>query len=209
VVRYAFTLIELIFAIVIIGITVISLPMMTQVTSKGIDESIVQEAIFAAATELNEAVTRHWDDNSFDVNTTDTYSRVITTAIGTATGCNNITRLRPGHINQERHRRCTDVNSTVSGASTNANINSFDDATHTKDKMFNEDKTEAAGYKELYKSALTVSNPISNPVSFGSLTKSRDIKALQLIVSDSEGTIIKLTTYSFNIGEIDYYERSF
>ena len=44
--RFGFTMIELIFAIVIIAISVMSLPMMTQVTNKGLEESLVQEAIF-------------------------------------------------------------------------------------------------------------------------------------------------------------------
>jgi len=205
VVRYAFTLIELIFAIVIIGITVISLPMMSQVTSKGIDESIVQEAIFAAATELNEATTHHWDENSFDINAENTYSRVIPTALGTATGCNGVTRLRPGHINQELHRRCTDANMTVSNASADANISALNDAVHGVDNIFNLSETDAAGYKKTYTSVLTV----NNPATFGGLS-SADIKKIEVIVSDAEGnTVTKLTTYSFNIGEIDYHERTF
>jgi len=75
--RAAFTLIELIFAIVIIAISVISLPMMSQTVAKGIDANIVQEAIFAAATELNEAVTAHWDEASMEVNTTTSFAKVI------------------------------------------------------------------------------------------------------------------------------------
>ena len=203
-VRSAFTLIELIFAIVIIAITVISLPMMSQVTAKGIDESIVQEAIFAAATELNEATTHHWDENSFDINAQDIYSRVVTTAVGTATGCDNITRLRPGHINQKLHRRCTDINSTVSNASANVAISSLNDAVHGAESIFNEDIVQAAGYKKIYTSILS----ITNPASFGALN-SNDIKKIEVTVSDTDGTLTKLTTYSFNIGEIDYYERSF
>ena len=202
-IRYAFTLIELIFAIVIIGVTVITLPMMSQVTSEGIDESIVQEAIFAAATELNEATTHHWDESSFDINAENTYSRVVTTAIGAATGCNNITRLRPGHINQERHRRCTDVNSTVSNAIADANISALNDAAHGADDIFENAAAEAAGYKKIYTSVLTV----DNPASFGGLNNN-DIKKIEVTVSDTEDAVTKLTTYSFNIGEIDYYERT-
>ena len=47
--RLAFTMIELIFAIVIIAITVVSLPMMTQVTASGASDNLeAQEAIFKA-----------------------------------------------------------------------------------------------------------------------------------------------------------------
>ncbi|WP_366755894.1 type II secretion system protein [Sulfurimonas sp.] len=55
--KYAFTLIELIFAIVIIGISVMSLPMLTQVTSSAIEKNLVQEAIFASVAEINLATT--------------------------------------------------------------------------------------------------------------------------------------------------------
>ena len=79
--RAAFTLIELIFAIVIIAISVISLPMMSQTVSEGIDANIVQEAIFASATELNEAVTAHWDENSIEASMPDSSARVIETVI--------------------------------------------------------------------------------------------------------------------------------
>jgi len=206
VVRYAFTLIELIFAIVIIGITVISLPMMTQVTSKGIDESIVQEAIFAAATELNEATTHHWDENSFDINAKNIYSRVVTTALGGLKGCDTNTRLRPGHINQKLHRRCTDANSTVSKAFTDDKISTFEDIAHSgnNDNIFNENKADAKGYKRKYTSKLVIMHPIT----FGTLNTSQDIKKLDVTVSDSNGIITKLSTYSANIGEIDYYKRT-
>ena len=204
-VRLAFTLIELIFAIVIIGITVISLPMMTQVTAKGIDENVVQEAIFAAATELNEATTHHWDENSFDDNASNVYSRVITTALGGAKGCNTITRLRPGHINQELHRRCTEKNTTVSGTKTDDNVSAFEDVKHIgpNDPLFNNSVPDAAGYKRDYTSVLKVDNAL-----FGNLTDNSDIKKLEVIVSDPDGVVTKLSAYSANIGEIDYYKRT-
>ena len=73
--RSAFTMIELIFAIVIIAISVLSLPMMNQVISKNIEGSIVQEAIFAASAELNQVVSYYWDENSMEG--TATLSRVV------------------------------------------------------------------------------------------------------------------------------------
>jgi hypothetical protein len=205
-VRLAFTLIELIFAIVVIGITVVSLPMMSQVTATGIDENIVQEAIFAAATELNEATTYHWDESSFDANASNIYSRVVTTALGGAKGCDAASRLRPGHINQELHRRCTQSDTAVSNATADANISSFNDVAHngSGDYIFNDTVTDAAGYKKVYTSSLSV----TNPVSFGALSNSNDIKKIEVIVSDPDGVVTKLSAYSANIGEIDYYKRT-
>ena len=57
-----FTLIELIFAIVIIAISVMSLPTMTEVTSSGVAQNVeVQEAIFKAIVKTKSAV----GENSF------------------------------------------------------------------------------------------------------------------------------------------------
>ena len=200
-VRVAFTLIELIFAIVIIGISVLSLPMMTQATADGIDKSLVQEAIFAGATELNQAVTAHWDESSFDVNTSDGFSKVVHTR-----DCNTTTKLRPGHINQELHRRCTDTNSTVSNAVADLTVTSLNDMTHVYQDIFQNATSSAAGYKDVYKSQLS----IINPATFGTLANSNDIKRLIVTINNSDGELItELHTYSANIGEIDYYKRRF
>ena len=56
--KSAFTMIELIFAIVIIGISALSLPMMTQASSSGVAINIeTQEAIFKAIVKTKEAIT--------------------------------------------------------------------------------------------------------------------------------------------------------
>lgn len=60
--RTAFTLIELIFAIVIIAISVVSLPMLSQATSSGVGKNLeTQEAIFKALVLTKSAVA----DNNF------------------------------------------------------------------------------------------------------------------------------------------------
>jgi len=64
--KSAFTFIELIFAIVIIAISVVSLPTMTSSLSRGIESNLVQEAIFAASTELNQAISSNWDERSLE-----------------------------------------------------------------------------------------------------------------------------------------------
>jgi len=102
-------MIELIFAIVIIAITVLSLPMMTQINQRGVESNIVQEAIFAASTELMGATAGYWDENSLqDINMSH-----LERVINISGDCNTSTQLRPGHINQMYHRRCLDSNSTT------------------------------------------------------------------------------------------------
>lgn len=62
--RSAFTLIELIFAIVIMAITVITLPMVMQVDSASRDKNLAQEAILAASAKLSQVLTYQWDERS-------------------------------------------------------------------------------------------------------------------------------------------------
>lgn len=199
--RSAFTLIELIFAIVIIAVSVVSLPMMNQAISKGIDDNLVQEAIFAAATELNEAVTASWDDNSIDPTSPNSYTRVL----DHSGNCDTINRLMPGHINQPKHRRCIDSNTTnPADSNTNTTI-SLDDIEHGVREIFIDDSPDATGYKKKYRSEVTVTrnvafNGINNP----------DVKSLVIKITDETGIpLVQLITYSANIGEIDYYKRSY
>jgi len=114
--RAAFTFIELIFAIVVIAISVMSLPMMIQVLSNNMDKNLVQEAIFAAATELNEATTTHWDENSLDANNTNGLADVINVDNSCESNASlSNYRLRTGHILQPLHRKClSDLNVTAS-----------------------------------------------------------------------------------------------
>jgi prepilin-type N-terminal cleavage/methylation domain-containing protein len=205
VVKPAFTLIELIFAIVVIAISVVSLPMMTQVTSKAIDSNLIQEAIFAASTELNSAVTAHWDENSLEDNES-SLSRVIDDG-----KCENNSSLanyrqKKGHINQPLHRRCLQNSSTsISNAKTNDKIFALDDMEKNGDDLSADNSGSASGYKHEYTTTISVDN--SN-ISFGKLVNSTNLKKLTVEIKVDSKVVTKLHTYSANIGEVDYYKRS-
>ena len=208
-VRFAFTMIELIFAIVIIGISVISLPMMTQTTSKGVEQNLVQEAIFAASAELNQVLSYYWDENSLQ--SANLLSKVVWSS---PTDCDNNTKLRPGHINQTLHRRCVDNN--TSGPSTILGLevedagvaDDIDDTNSTTHDIFINytSSSDGHGYKESYKSTINVTY-----ADFGTVSAAdKNIKKVQINITDSNNnTITSLKTYSANIGEIDYYKRSY
>ncbi len=206
-VRAAFTLIELIFAIVIIAISVISLPMMSQINAKGVEGNMVQEAIFAAATELNGAVTAHWDDNSIEVGMPDSSARVIETALNMCDNDNNSSTFRqmPGHINQPYHRRCLDSSlTTPADASVDVNATSLNDIAHGYTDIFTSSTVDEDGYKKVYRSAIT----ITRPVNFGGVN-SNNMKLISSSITDNGNVITMLRTYSANIGEVDYYKRSY
>ena len=125
VMRSAFTMIELIFAIVVIGVTLLTVPLMIQTNNKSLERSLSQEAIFLAAALLSSESTKAWDANSIvSTGSTDeyvlakildvgalgtTYSR---TNIGTA-GAPIYSNVRQGGLREDKHRSFFDYNASA------------------------------------------------------------------------------------------------
>ena len=194
--KKAFTLIELIFAIVIISISVLALPMMTQVTSKAISSNLVQEAIFAASSELNNVVSAHWDENSMLDN-----SNSLARVIDIDNNCND-NRLQ-GHINQPLHRRC--LNDSAISPKDSANdddIYALEDLAHSSENIFSTTELSAQGYKQEYNSQVDINRSALFNVD------SNHTKEIKLTVTDADGNIVTiLKSYSTNIGEVDYFKK--
>lgn len=212
VMRKAFSLIELIFAIVIIAIAVTSVPIMTNAIGKGVENNLVQETIFAASAQLNQVLSYRWDENSIDesIDANATGLEKVIDRVGV--GACNADRLKPGHINQEKHRRCLDNSltrvSAVFGNDGNETINDdIDDFTGASGELFTGD-TSANAYKQKYTYAISV-----NPSTMDSnlpATESDVAKEVIITVIDEDGEIIsRLNSYTFNIGEVDYYKRMY
>ena len=192
--RYAFTMIELIFAIVVIAISVISLPVMSEATQKGVEEGIVQEAIFASSTDLMSALAGYWDENSMEDINVSKFSRVI----DVKADCDVGTKLRPGHINQPYHRRCLDDTTTnpLDAADTSKNIYDLDDVAHVDQDIFvSGSVADATGYKKIYKGSISVS-------------RSGNVKTVVSTIKDNGEVIVKLKAQSANVGEVDFYKRT-
>ncbi|MBN2782154.1 MAG: type II secretion system protein [Campylobacterales bacterium] len=194
--RYAFTMIELIFAIVVIGISVISLPTMMGAVNKSIEENLVQEAIFAASAEMMGANSGYWDEASMkDINLSH-LSRVV----DINNSC-DASKLRAGHINQPFHRRCLEDSnsSTPLSQTSDADIYSLDDASKSNENIFIDTAVaQASGYKNLYKVDVDVS-----------LNSDKNIKTITTTIKDSDGnTITSLKSQNANIGEIEFYKRT-
>ncbi|MCW8894663.1 MAG: hypothetical protein OQK48_05900 [Sulfurimonas sp.] len=191
--KLAFTMIELIFAIVVIAISVMSLPMMIQVTSQGVESNIVQEAIFAASAELMGATSYYWDDNSMQDMNISHLSRVIDIS-----GDCNGDRLRNGHIAQPLHRRCLDSNTTGARNAPGGIVTDLNDAAITQ-SIFT-DIGSAEGYKNNYTSTINVAPDGADA----------NIKIITSTITDANGTtVVVLRAQSANVGEIDYYKRRF
>lgn len=198
--RHAFTLIELIFAIIVMSIVVMSLPIMMQTTSKAIEDNIVQEAIFAASAELMGATTFYWDLNSTTDFNLSNLSRVIDIN-GDCENNNSSTRhrLRPGHIDQPFHRRCLDSTDNTRADANSTLFPNLDNAVHVNQVIFTDNTTEAAGYKESYRSTMGID-----------YLNNGNVKQLTSTITDTDGnTLTVLRTFCANIGEVEYYKRRF
>lgn len=210
--RFAFTMIELIFAIVVISISVISLPMITQITMKSIDDSLVQEAIFASVASLNEATSYRWDEHSMDDKLIDPlYSRIISNGLGGGIECQAGTpNKRPGHIN----RMCLDNLSTRPYLGGPPYSDSLHEATHGVESVYIVGATTSVeGYKKLYNSTLTVTNGgVGNGTEFedgaGNDPNMKEI-TITILDADDNSIVTQMKTYSANIGEVEYHQDTY
>ena len=201
--RSAFTFIELIFAIVIIAISVMSLPTMIQSTSDGIEGNLVQEAIFIASTELNQAVAANWDENSLVETGANSLARVIDNGSCENNSSSPRYRLKPGHVTQRYHRRCLDSNTTGVSSATDTAVDALEDFAGPK-TLVNAGGSQS-GYKYTYSTLVTV----TTNADFNGTNS--DIKMIEANISNANtgGLLTSLKTYSANIGEVDYYKRTY
>lgn len=192
----AFTLIELIFAIVIIGITVLSLPMISQTTGKATEKNLAQEAIVLASSELKKVISGKWDEHSKNSDAEDKEVIVYTSDAEVNTAINN---QRTGNI-RILYENNTTLRPSVSGLdSGEITINDADDIDDykTNNTVVVSAAGSAAGYKDLYKKTIT----IDANQSFGTLNNDPNIKKITIEIKNSHGELLtKLYTYSMNIG---------
>lgn len=210
----AFTLLEVIFAIVVMGIIVVSLPRIMSSNQKGIDTTIIQEAIFGASTELNQALSYRWDENSRDdILNPNGLAYVIETGDCDNNASSPTYRLRPGHINQPLHRRCLDSNATAPTAQASFDIEVSDggvlddvDDINTSSKPIFLNAGSSTGYKQDYTSVFSI-----NYANIGDINASdEDAKLITITVSDPNGVIVtRLRSFTVNIGEVDFYKRTY
>ena len=214
-VKSAFSLLEVVFAIVIMGITMVTLPVMMSSNDKGIDTTLVQEAIFGASAQLNQILSYRWDENSID-ETVDPNALGLSSVIQTSYNdcdsnpASSTYGLRPGHIMQAKHRKCllnfaTTPTLASSFGPDAGDLDDIDDVNTSAKSLFINYTAGADGYKQDFKSSVSVSYD-----TMGGLVGSNDAKKVTLTVTDAAGNIVtKLTSYTLNIGEVDMDDRIF
>jgi len=220
VVRKAFTLIELIFAIVVISIVLLSLPSLTQATNESSEGSLAQEAIFIASAKIAQVLTYHWDENSVDNTVLLSTAKVVDVAGGDAAYAREGTSTRrKGHLLQDRHRKFHDnaiATRAVAGIIVDKAANQtldIDDETGTV--ALDNAAIASLGYKRTYTltTAVDYVSDAATPTDGMNFNLSdtasgeSNLKMVEVSVSDTSGLITTLRGYSANIGEIDYHSR--
>ena len=221
--RKAFTMIELIFAIVLIAVTTLTIPTMIQVNNKALEGNAAQEAIFLVSAVLSESTTLLWDANSLGgTNTAVSLSKILDV---NGSGDANYDRwnqvvaaydvnstLRKGSIDEDMHRQffSNDGVPHVPGQSATVPF--------VITESFNDSAVGAQlGLKNQYTIVATRIYIDDNLTNFAFSTtaagKKTNIKMTQVEINatiDGTNTVVsRLRAYTCNIGEIDYAKRRF
>ena len=234
-----FTMIELIYAIVIMGLVFITLPMILLNNNRSVEQNLLQETILIATTKLNSILSYQWDETSRDANTSISLAKteVVDTTSAVAALQRVASDFRVGHFQQPLHRRMTPnvdaatrMASTALGADT-GDLDDIDDFIVTNDAVITHTAGTAVDYKYDYNMDVTVSyaddNAFRGGTSYASsaiqfsfdtaayTASTTSLKKVDLLVkadTNNDGTdeeIIRLRAFSANIGETDFYKRTY
>jgi len=216
--RKAVSMIELVFAIVIIGISIMTVPAMLTQSSSAVLVSTQQEAILAGTTKMGNILSYAWDINQTDSVRNGGYAKVIRASGGDPKlDINEITLRRVGHFPGDKRRRAySDVNSTdASIAEGRTHIDGFigDDTLvltggvgdylrgyNTNVKVYF--VSDSANYGDDY----VIFNLNDTDVGDTNLT---NIKFIDMIVTDRSGDDVQIRLFSFscNIGQTGLLDR--
>lgn len=226
--RAAFTLIELIVTIVVLGFIVSALPTILIQDAKSREMTINQEAIYAATAKMAQILSYKWDEASSQDNETVSIAKVldINSAIADSELERNTTRFRMGHfqVTGRRYMYSTETNSSALGmdADDNGTADDLDDFHNTAANLVTID-TESDGYKRTYTINVQNSYAFDNAnyanSSIGTFEfdlptiERSNIKRILITVGTTINgeatTLFTLRSYSSNIGESEVVSRTF
>lgn len=232
-VRYAFTMIELIFALVVMSIVFISLPMILINNSSSLEDNLIQESIFLTSTKMSQVLTFQWDNTSSETNTSlISTSDVVDVTNGHALLDRNNSDYRIGHFAEDKHRRMTPIGTprvatAVLGteiANVYDDVDDFDGLVDTNIM----DTTSGTGYKKRYRADVNVTyisdnnflngtnyddNNITFVLSPNPVGASTNLKVIEVSIdqnnSDGWARTLLLRSFVANIGETDYFKRRY
>lgn len=233
--RAAFTLIEVVLALVIVAITVLSIPVMTQIQANATEGSIDQEAIYIASAKLLQTLSYPWDENTVNPTLMAEGATVLSEAVDIPGGEPSLdytlNNCRLGFI----HRKCrindastNTVNVSTLNVNDQAVVMGLDERSATGVELTNADTTQE-GYKKRYTMDVAVDYVSDNVGTGGGIDYSAtanpnfifsdtaaagatNLKMITLTMRDQNdgGKIITvLRAYAANIGEVKPYKRTY
>ncbi len=232
--RKGISLIELVLAIVVIAISVMSVPMMLQQGAKSDNFSMMQEAILAARTKMGGILSYQWDDNARDGNNTEGRLRALDVTNGDGALDRNNTydtnnERRIGHVIRDLRRKMmpavtypkagsdaniTDINDfdnvhtniTWQGSSTATDSYDYLDKNLTlSTRVYYVSDALQAGYDYNQTTLLFVFDPSTKDTI--SSPNSTNIKMIELNVTSKNYQNFLFRAFSCNLGEVDLLEK--
>ena len=208
--RKASSMIELVIAIVVMGIAVMTLPLMLEQTQKNNAFAMQQEAILAAKTQLGDIVTYPWDDNSLkggivavlDTNGDNDYNRIAGTI------------RRKGHVVQDKRRKFFDavINPATVAIAGVTSISDFNGDSQTLSPTSDLTGEETNLDYRFTMNLNTTVNYVSDAVfTLPTTTQigTSNIKMITVEASGDEMSTFVLRAYSANIGESQLLRRPY
>lgn len=213
--RKAASMLELVIAIVVMGIAVMTLPLILTQSQNSNALALQQEVILATKTKLGYILAYEWDANSYDANAS--VSRVLNTTNSASADSdfNATTTRRIGHVSADNRRRLRDdmASPTPSGSASwgNAALLDMDDfhnkVEHTTvvaadmDYVFNLELNSSVTY--INDSALYTNQDINFTFDASSTPANpTNIKMITVRTKDTSNNVnIILRAFASNIGE--------
>jgi len=213
--RKASSMIELVIAIVIMGIAVMTLPLMLERVQENNAFAMQQEAILAAKTQLGDIITYPWDENSLKNNVV----AVLDTQSASYQREVNTTTRRIGHVKQDKRRKffSNETNASVIGTATNniTDIADFDTDVAELNKLNAADADFAGTLDYRFDFNMTTSvryindNPVNFVFSDANISTTSNIKMITVTLQGDNISTFQLRAYSSNIGESELLRRSY
>jgi Tfp pilus assembly protein PilV len=209
--KCSFSLLELVVAIVIIGISVTSIPMFLNTVSNNFSTSSKESSFFNAYALLDLIQKENWDENNTKA---DNYYKVLTSINGdVALKCPRKGVLQ---LNNKSGAECATADNKTSHIGIDSGENDNDSTTFDDVDDFNGYSTTVGGYSlsisvfyitdnaNNYNSKTIFFNQTNTPLSHDS-----NIKLINVAVNDSAGNLVaRLKYFSSNIGMISIESRN-
>ena len=205
--RKAIAMIELIFAIVVIGITLLSIPLMVNQASQSTYTTLQQEAIAAAASDMSLILSREWDE----ANTNDTLDSTILT-----TASSNYDQAARTNLRSRTYFSST--GGTLAASTTLGDDGDLDDI----DDVNGINTTLASmGGSDLIDQTMTIATAVGylddgtlSPVGTSATGATSNIKGITITLTSGGTTpelqkTVKLNAFSSNIGSYELERKVF